>query len=110
MGDYTNLQGQTLLEILFALCLTLVTSSVYLSCRAHARRTGAAPAKPVVASPGVLLQMSLAARENSSSPSRVRALWEKHKSSIGDWLAPLIVWSVVIWTLLAVVGMLLGES
>jgi hypothetical protein len=110
MGDYTNLQGQTLLEVLFALCLMLVTAYVYLSCRAHARRTGAAPAKTVVASPGVLRQMSLAARENCSSPSPGRALWEKYKSSIGDWLAPLIVWSVVIWTLLAVVGMLLGES
>jgi hypothetical protein len=37
-------------------------------------------------------------------------LWERHKSSIGDWLAPLIVWAVVIWTLLAVVIVMLGEG
>jgi asparagine N-glycosylation enzyme membrane subunit Stt3 len=110
MEDYTNLQGQTGLEVLFALLLTLVTAYVYLSCRSHARRSEAAPAKPVVASPGILRNISVAERENAALPSRGRALWRKHKSSISDWLAPLIVWSVVMWTLLAVVGMLLGES
>jgi hypothetical protein len=110
MDDYTNLQGQTVLEVLFALLLTLVTVSAYLACRSHARRTEAAPAKPGVASPGILRNMILAERANAASTSRGRALWQKHKSSIGDWLAPLIVWSVVIWTLLAVVSILLGES
>ena len=110
MEDYTNLQGQTLLEVLFALLLTLVTAYVFLLCRAHARRTKAAPDQPVVVTPKTFRQVSMAERENCCSSPPCRALWEKHKSSIADWLAPLIVWSVVLWTLLAVAGLLLGES
>jgi Tfp pilus assembly protein PilV len=110
MEDYTNLQGQTLLEVLFALLLTLVTVYVFVLCRAHARSTKAAPDQPVVANPKMFRQMSLRERANSCLPAPGRAMWEKHRSSIADWLAPLIVWSVVIWTLLAVVGILLGEG
>ena len=109
MEDYTSLQGQTLLEVLFALLLTLVTAHVFLSCLGHTRRKSAHD-QPVAASPRTFRRMSLAERENSCSPAPGRALWEKHKSSIADWLAPLIVWSVISWTLLAVAGMLLGES
>lgn len=107
MEDYTIIQGQTVLEVLFALLLTLVTSCVYLSCKAYARRMSAAHAKPVVGCRSMLCPMSLSEHHNSSSP---RVLWEKHKSSIADWLAPLVVWSAVIWTLLAVVSILLGEN
>jgi hypothetical protein len=110
MEDYTNLQGQTVLEVLSALLLTLVTAYVYLACRSHAHLTQAAPAKPGAASPRILRNVSLAGREHFAPRSRGRALWQKHKSSIGDWLAPLIVWSVVIWTLLAVVCILLGDG
>ena len=110
MEDYTNLRGQTVLEVLSALLLTLVTAHVYLSCRPHARRAEAAPAKPVAARLSILRNIRLADRASGASLSRGGALWQKHKSSIGDWLAPLIVWSVVIWSLLAVVCIVLGES
>ncbi len=71
MEDYSNLQGWTVLEVLFALLLTLVTAYVYLSCRSHARHTEVAPAKPVAASPSILRTISLAERENTR-PALVR--------------------------------------
>jgi len=110
MEEYSTILGQPLLEVLSALLLTLVTYYVYLSCRPSARRTRALPAKPSVAGQGMLGSTSLADRKNSSPTSPVRVLWPKHKSSIGDWVAPLVVWSVVIWTMLAVVAMMLGEG
>ncbi len=35
---------------------------------------------------------------------------EKFKGWIGDWLAPIVVWSTVVWMMLPVVMILLGES
>ena len=45
MEEYSIIQGQTILEVLFALLLTLVTSYAYTSCRAYARRMDAADAR-----------------------------------------------------------------
>ena len=41
MEDYSIIQGQTILELMIALLLTVVTSYVYLSCRAYAQRMNA---------------------------------------------------------------------
>jgi hypothetical protein len=38
MEEASIIQGQTILEVLFALLLTLVTSYGYISCRAYALR------------------------------------------------------------------------
>ena len=108
MEDYTIIQGQTMLEVLCALLLTLVTSYVYLSCKTHAGRANAANAKPEVVRRRVLRDPRLPAVQSPSSPASV--LWKKHKSSIADWVAPVIVWGAVSWTMLAVVIILLGDN
>ena len=41
MEDYSIIQGQTILELMFALLLTMVTSYEYVSCRAYAQRMNA---------------------------------------------------------------------
>jgi hypothetical protein len=110
MEESSTIQGQTVLEVLSILLLTLITVCACLSCRAFARRNKAACAKPADLRQPMLHSASFAEVGNFSPPSLARMLWEKHKSSIGDWMAPLIVWAVVIWTLLAVVIVLLGEG
>lgn len=105
MEDSSIILGQTMLEVLSVLLLTLVTVYVYLSCRTYARGAQTPQGKPGVSRQSMLPRMNLPAGEHSG-----RALWEKHKASIADWLAPLLVWVVVLWTLLAVVGILLGEN
>lgn len=104
MGDYSIIQGQSVLEVLFALLLTLVTSYVYISCKVYAQRTDAAHLARLRA----LRQFST--NDNQRSSLAGRALPENTGSSIRDWLAPIIVWSVVIWVTLAVVSILLGEN
>ena len=94
MEDYTIIQGQTMLEVLCALLLTLVTSYVYLSCKTHAGRTHAANAKSGVASRSVFRRMRLPAVQSPSSTGSV--LWKKHKSSIADWVAPVVVWGQLV--------------
>ncbi len=108
MEDFTIIQGQAMLEVLCALLLTLVTSYVYLRCKTHAGRANAANAKPEVGSRSVLRRTRLPAAQSPSSPASV--LWKKHKSSIADWVAPVVVWGAVSWTMLAVVIILLGDN
>ena len=110
MEESTTIQGQTVLEVLSALLLTLITVYAYLCCRPSTHRTKAVQSKPAVAGQSMPCLTSLVEHQEPSSPSATRAVWEKHKSSIADWLAPLIAWFVVIWTVLAVVGILLGEG
>ena len=110
MEESSTIQGQTLLEVLSALLLTLITVYVYLCCRPSAHRTRVVRAMSAVAGQCMLARRALAARRNSFPPSPARVLWGKHKSSIGDWLAPVIVWAAVIWTLLAVVAVMLGDG
>ena len=106
MEDYPIIHGQTMLELMFALLLATVTSYAYISCKAYDRRMKAAQ----VAGLKSIRQLSTDKSQESFSPSPRRASSEKHKSSISDWLAPMIVWAAVIWTTLAVVSMLLGEN
>jgi len=110
MQDPTTIQGQTVLEVLSALLLTLIIVYAYLCCRPSTRRTQAVQAKPAVAGRSRLCWTALAERQKSFSPSATRAVWAKHKSPVADWLAPLIAWFVVIWTVLAVVGFMLGDG
>jgi hypothetical protein len=105
MNDYSIIQGQTILELMFALLLTLTTIYVCISCRAYAQRMKAAPG---TRSKG--LRQPSTDENQTLCPLPQRAPSEKHKSSFSDWLAPIIVWAAVIWTMLAVVSILLGES
>jgi hypothetical protein len=110
MEDYSIIQGQTILEILFALLSVLIASYVYRSWRARAYGASVAGAKPAVASKKMLCQVILQGKQNSSASSGLGALWKKYESPVGDWLAPILVWCVVLSITLAVVGFLLGES
>jgi hypothetical protein len=110
MEDYSIIQGQTILEILFALLSVLIASYVYLSWRARAYGTSVAGAKPAVTSKKMLCQVIPQGKQNSSALSLLRALWKKYKSPIGDWLAPILVWCAVVWTTLAIAGFLLSEN
>jgi len=106
MEDFSIVPGQTILEVLFALLLILVTSYVYISCKLYAERAHTAHLSPVktLCSPGT------EQNRESSSPSSERARSQKRGSSIKDWLAPIVAWSAVIWVTLAVVSILLGEN
>jgi hypothetical protein len=106
MEDYSIFQGQTILELMIALLLTMVTSYVYVSCRAYAQRTNATrPDRP-----RALCRLSTDENRESFSALPHRRPAETHESLIGTWLAPIIVWAAVFWTMLAVVSILLGES
>ena len=105
MEDYLIIHGQTMLELMFALLLAIVTSYAYVSCKSYDRRM-----KAQVAGLKSIRQPSTDKNQESLSASPRRACPEKHKSSIIDWLAPMVVWAAVIWTTLAVVSILLGEN
>ena len=104
MEHYSIIQGQSVLEVMFAILLTLVTSYVYISCKVYAQRADAAH----VARLRALRQFSIHDNQQSSVPGR--ALPENTGSSVSDWLAPTIVWSAVIWITLALVSALLGDN
>ena len=104
MEDYSIIQGQTLLEITFALLLTIVTAYVYVSCRVYAERTNTLPVARLKT-----IRPASTQKGQKSSSALVSAL-SKHSSSVGDWLVPLVVWTAVIWIMLAVVSIFLGES
>jgi hypothetical protein len=106
MEDYSIIHGQLMLELMVALLLAIVTSYAYISCKAHDRRMKAAQ----IAGLKSIRQLSTHKSQEFFSPTPRRAPSEKHKSSISDWLAPMIVWAAVIWTTLAVVSILLGEN
>jgi type II secretory pathway component PulJ len=106
MEDYSIIQGQTILELMIALLLTMVTSYVYVSCRNYAQRMNAAGPDKLKA----LRQLSTDVNRESFSALPCRRAAETQQSWISTWLAPIIVWVAVFWTLLAVVSILLGES
>jgi type II secretory pathway component PulJ len=106
MEDYSIIQGQTILELMFALLLMMVTSYVYVSCRAYAQRMNAARPDRLKA----LRRLSTDENRQSFSALPRRRPSETHQSFISAWLAPIIVWVAVFWTMLAVVSILLGES
>lgn len=106
MGDYSLIQGQTLLEMTFALLLTIVTAYVYVSCRIYAQRTNTVH----VARPKTIRPASTHEDQESSSALAGGSRLSKHSPAVGDWLVPLIVWTAVIWIMLAVVSIFLGDS
>ena len=105
MEDYSIIQGQTILELTFALLLTMVTSFVYVSCRAYAQRMKAARPDGLKA-----LRMSADENQGSFSALPLRTPSGTPKFLITEWLAPIIVWAAVIWTMLAAVNILFGED
>jgi len=110
MDDYSFLHGQTILEVLFVLLSVLIASSVYLSWRATTHGPNVAHTKPPVHSRKMFWQLIPPTAPNSSASSLPRALWRKYKSPVSDWLAPIVVWLVVVWMTLAIVAVLLGEN
>ena len=106
MEEHSIIQGQTLLEVTFALLLTIVTASVYVSCRIYAQRRNAVPLGRLKTN----CPTSIHKEQKSPSVSAQCSPLGKHSLSIGDWLVPLIVWTAVIWILLAVLGIFLGDS
>lgn len=106
MEDYSIIQGQTILELMFALLLMMVTSYVYVSCRAYAQRMNAARPDRLKS----LRRLSTDENRESFSALPRRTPSGTRKFLITEWLAPIIVWAAVIWTMLAVVSILLGES
>jgi hypothetical protein len=109
MEEYSIIQGQTILEVLFALLLSLVTSYGYMSCRAYACRIDAADAKLAAAKLKTPRKIREAER-HFCSPSPQPMPQEEFKGWMGDWLAPIVVWSAVIWMMLSIVIILLGKS
>ena len=109
MEEYSIIHGQTILEILSALLLTLVTSYAYISCRANARRVDAADAKLAAAKLKTPPEIRPAER-HFCSPLPQPFPREKFKGWMGDWLAPIVAWSAVIWMMLSIVIILLGEG
>ena len=105
MEDYSIIQGQTWLELMFALLLTIVTASVYFSCRmyGHRRNAGYVARLTTIRRPST-------PREPQSSPGSAGFSLHKQKHSVSDWLAPVIVWAAVVWTVLAVISILLGDN
>lgn len=110
MEDYSFLQGPSIPEVLFILLSLLIASCVYLSWRTSAHGTNVAHAKPPVQRRKVFWQFTPRTTPNFSASLRARELWRKYKSPVGDWLAPILAWLVVVWITLAIAGFLLGES
>lgn len=106
MEEYSIIQGQTLLEMTFALVLIVVTAFVYVSCRIYARRRNPGHVARITALREAITQNH---RESFSAPVGYSRLYRKN-SFVRDWLASIIVWAAVILTMLAVLSILLGES
>ena len=104
MEDYSIIQGQTVLEVMFALLLTIVTSYVCICCRIYAQRMNAAN----VARLKTIRPLTTQEKQEFFSPATVPS--EKDRSSLGGWLAPIIVWAAVGWVMLAVISVLLGDG
>jgi hypothetical protein len=99
---------------MFALLSIFIISYVYLSWKIRADR--AAVPKPSAETPNMLPHMGSKpiAAHNPTAPQHAFAghhlWWKKQTSSLGDWLAPILVWAAVVWTTLAVAAILLGET
>ena len=110
MEDYSFFPGQTILEVLFVLLSLLIASYVYVSWRAAAHGTDVAHAKSPVHTRKMFWPLTPPTTPNFWASSLPRALWKKYKAPVGDWLAPILAWLVVVWIALAIVGFLLGEN
>ena len=119
MQEYSIVQGQSVMELLFALLSVLIASYVFSSWRARAQPMDEPESKPAAEGGNMLLPTTAPLNANPRSPSPTRPntsptsdrrWWATHRASIGDWLAPILVWSVVGWSALAVIIILLGEN
>lgn len=110
MEDYSFSQGPSVLEVLFVLFSVLISSYVYLSWRAATHGTNVAHAKSSIRSKKMFWPLIPPTTPTFSASSLARALWRRYKSPVGDWLAPILAWLVVVWISLAIVGFLLGEN
>lgn len=110
MEEYTIIQGQTMLVLLFAFLLTIISSYLLTSWMIRAEHIEAAERKPVLKRLARLRQI----RSDLTLDFHRVPLWRrcaKAKSLLsGEWLAPLIAWLAVLLIGMAVVGLLLGEE
>ena len=110
MEDYTIIQGQTMLVILFAFLLTAVSSYVRTSWKIRAQHINDSEPKPIAT---VITRLGRIRGYLRLDFHRLpfRRQWATPKSSLsGDWLAPVIAWLAVMLVSMAVVGLLLGEE
>ena len=111
MEDYSIIQGPTLFEAVGVLLSIFIVSYVYLSWKIRAGR--AAVPKHSANMPNLLVPKAMPPN-NSPAPKHVfngsRLWWKKHNSFLENWLAPILVWAAVLWTTLAVIAILLGET
>jgi hypothetical protein len=110
MEGYSIITGQTSVDLLLALFSIGILTYVYLSGRVHADHDSSAKSKPGVSYSNNLCPSSTMVRPNSSSPSPPGPWWQRHKSSVGNWLASILAWVAVILMALAMMSVLLGDS
>ena len=118
MQEYSIVQWQEVMELLCALFSVLIASYVFSSWRARAH-PDQPESKSAADGRNMLLLVTaplnaaphypLPTRPNTS-PTSDRRWWATHRASIGDWLAPILVGSVVGWSASAVIIILLGEN
>jgi len=110
MEEYTIIQGQTMLVLLFAFLVTIISSYLLTSWMIRMKHLDAAERKPVSRPLARLRQMRRVLKLDSLRlPFWGR--WETLKPFLsGEWLAPLIAWLAVLLIGLAIAGLLLGEE
>lgn len=109
MEDHTIIQAQTLLVLLFAFLLTIVSSYLLTSWMRRGERLEAAEPKPVFRPLARLRQITMYLKLNFHRAFQQQ--WATPKSSfLRDWLAPVIAWLAVLLMSIALVGLLLGEE
>lgn len=119
MQDYSMVQGQTVMELLVALLSFFIGSYAFWSWRARVRSMAEPEVMLTADNSNMLPPETAPLNANLRSPSSTRrnaspasgqSRSKAHRSSIGDWLAPILVWLVVGWSVLAVAAILLGEK
>ena len=110
MEGHSIIPGQTSLDLLLAVFSIGILTYVYLSWRVHADHDNSAKSTLGVSYSNSLCPPSTMVRPNSSSPSPPGPWWQRHKSSVGNWLASILAWVAVILMTLALMSVLLGES
>lgn len=107
------------MELLLALLSVVIASYVFWSWRVRAHPMDEPQSKAAAEDRDMLSPATALLNANPRSPSPTlpntspasdRRWWATHRASIGDWLAPILVWSVVGSSALAVVIILLGEN
>jgi hypothetical protein len=109
MEDYAITQGQRMLVFLFAFLLTAVSSYPWTSWMIWTQRINGSEPKPI-ATVFTRLGRIRAFVKCNFPRSLFQRRWETPKSSLGEWLAPVIAWLAVMLVSVAVVGLLLGEE